>query len=604
MPASLDDARDAPGGLLGPLGALVALSLPFFLFTLASAEATRELKLAGQAAGAVLALAGLALAPRPAPARRPAGAGRAAVLAFAAFLALFAVSFAAGLLRGRDPYDALPLLSALALFAWGASDAGARTSERALALLVACGAATGLLAALQRFTGLFRLPVEAPEPRFLASALIGNPGDVGASLVIPTLLALAALLRGRGRVAPGLALLAGLAGLAAASTFAPLAAFGAGTALLVALEPRRRLLPAAVVALVAVVLLAASGLFDRAATKLVAGDLSTVTTQREIGVLSALESIRARPLLGTGPGGFASDFVRARLAAEERHRRRLVHKSSSAHFDNAHCDPLTVAVEAGVPAAVSLAAALAALLAGLAGAVRRERTKAPDEVPAEALLASLAAVLVLSLANFPAQIVPVSGPFALLAGLAFARSGGTFAPRRGAATAGLAAAALLLAAGGAARLAASRALARAETALASAPAAWGNGLSGLLDEALGKARLAETLRPRSARAHLAAGSVLAARADLDGAIAEMEQSRLLEERAETLLNLGRLAVATGRTGEARPYFLRAVWVQPRLLEAVPPAGDPDAVHAEASALEVALARGARTPPPPPPLRPR
>ena len=64
MPASLDDARDAPGGLLGPLGALVALSLPFFLFTLASAEATRELKLAGQAAGAVLALAGLALAPR------------------------------------------------------------------------------------------------------------------------------------------------------------------------------------------------------------------------------------------------------------------------------------------------------------------------------------------------------------------------------------------------------------------------------------------------------------------------------------------------------------------------------------------------------------
>lgn len=604
MPPHRAEGRPAPPGLLGPLGALVALSLPFFLLSLASAEATRELKLAGQAAGSVLVLAGLALAPRATRAERASGAALAAASAFAAFLALFAVSFAAGLPRGRDPFDAIPLLSALALFAWGASAAGERTSERALAALVACGAITGALAALQRFTGLFRLPVEAPEPRFLASALIGNPGDVGASLVIPTLLALTSAVRGRGRVGAGLAFLAGLAGLSAASTFAPLAAFGAGAALLVALEPRRRLLPAAAVALVAVVFLAASGLFDRAATKLVAGDLSTLTTQREIGVLSALESIRARPLLGTGPGGFAADFVRARLAAEERHHRRLVHRSSSAHFDNAHCDPLTVAAETGVPAAVALAAALAALLAGLAGAVRRERVEPREGVPAEALLASLASILVLALANFPIQIVSVSGPFALLAGLAFARAGGAFAPRRGAATAGLAAAALLLAAGAAARLASSRALARSEAVLASASGSQGSSLAALLDDALSRARLAERLRPRSARAHLAAGSVLAARADLDGATAEMERSRLLEERAETLLNLGRLAVATGRLEEARPFFLRAVWIQPRLLEAVPPAGDPDAVHAAVSAIEVALAQGARTPSAPPPLRPR
>ena len=40
------------------------------------------------------------------------------------------------------------------------------------------------LAALQRFGGVLRLPVEAPEPRFLATALIGNPGDVGAALVV------------------------------------------------------------------------------------------------------------------------------------------------------------------------------------------------------------------------------------------------------------------------------------------------------------------------------------------------------------------------------------------------------------------------------------
>ena len=141
--------------------------------------------------------------------------------------------------------------------------------------------------------------------------------------------------------------------------------------------------------------------------------------------------------------------MRARLAAEERTGRRLVHRSSSAHFDNAHCDPLTVAAEAGVPAALALAAALGALLAGLLGAARREGSgPSGDRVPAETLLPALVAILVLSLANFPIQIVPVSGPFALLAGLSLARVGGRLVPpARPAAKAGLVVVALLLARG-------------------------------------------------------------------------------------------------------------------------------------------------------------
>ena len=110
-----------------------------------------------------------------------------AAAALAVFFAAFLASFAAGLPRGRDPLDVLPLLPALALFAWGASREGEATSSRALALLAACGAVTGALASLQRFAGVLRLPVEAPEPRFFATALIGNPGDVGASLVLPAL---------------------------------------------------------------------------------------------------------------------------------------------------------------------------------------------------------------------------------------------------------------------------------------------------------------------------------------------------------------------------------------------------------------------------------
>lgn len=604
MASGPGDARAGGWELLAPVGTLAALSLPYFVLTLASAEATRDAKLAAQAAGAVLVLLGLAFG-KASAGRRPAGRGaRLALGALVAFLALFAASATAGVLRGRDPLDLLPILPALALFAWGATRPGEESAGRALALLVGCGALTGLLAALQRFAGLFRLPVDSPEPRFFATALIGNPGDVGAALVVPALLAAVSLARGERRLASALALGAMLAGLAAAATLAPLAAFGAGAAILVLGDFRRRLLPALGAALVLLGLLQAGGVLSRVSAKLASGAVDELTTQRDIGVLAALETVRAHPLLGVGPGGFSADFVRARLAAEERFGRRLVHRSASAHFDNAHSDPLTVAAEAGVPAAAALALALGALLLSLAAATRRERSPArPDGVPAEALLASLAAVLVLSLANFPIQIVPVSGPFALLAGLAFARGGGSLPLHSGrAGRVALAFLALLLASGAAVRLAGALALARAETALRLAPGAAGAPRDALVASALADARRAVALRPRAATAHLALGSARAAAADLSGAVTSMERSRELEERAEALLNLGRLAIARGDERAARPFFLRAVWVFPRLAAAIPPAGDPDGVLAEVARLETALRSGGAPPAPPPPLR--
>jgi hypothetical protein len=84
----------------------------------------------------------------------------------------------------------------------------------------------------------------------------------------------------------------------------------------------------------------------------------------------------------------------------------------------------------------------------------------------------------------------------------------------------------------------------------------------------------------------------------------MERSAALEERAETLLNLGRLETARGNLEAARPCFVRAVWVFPRLANAIPPAGEPDAVVAETSRLEAALAAGGAPPPLPQRLRPR
>jgi O-antigen ligase len=603
MPSS---KRELPGGaleLLAPFGTLVALSFPYFALVLASAEATRDAKLAAQAAGALLVLLGLAFGSRAPEARATwSPFARRTALALAATLALFLASFASGLFHDRDPLDALPLVPALALLAWGATAGGESTARRALSILVGCGAVTGLLATVQRFAGLLRLPVEAPESRFHATALIGNPGDVGAALVIPALLAASSLARGQRRVASVIALVACAFGLASAGTLAPLAAFASGSVLIVAFDFRRRLLPAVLAGAAALALLAGAGVASRVAEKLASGDIGKLTTQRDIGILAALETIREHPFLGTGPGSFASDFVRARLAAEQRTGRRLVHQSSSAHFDNAHCDPVTVAAEAGVPAALALAAALGALLAGLFGAARREGLgPSGDRVPAETLLPALAAILVLALANFPIQIVPVSGPFALLAGLSLARIGGRLAPpERPAWKAGLVFVALLLAVGTTLRLGAGLALARAESELKAAPVTTGLERRELVDSALSHARLAVALRPRQATAHLALGSALASLADLDGAVAAMERSLALEERAETLLNLGRLALAKGDGAAARNFFVRAVWLFPRLSSAIPPAGDPDAVVAETIRIEASLSAGGA----PPPLTPR
>jgi hypothetical protein len=84
----------------------------------------------------------------------------------------------------------------------------------------------------------------------------------------------------------------------------------------------------------------------------------------------------------------------------------------------------------------------------------------------------------------------------------------------------------------------------------------------------------------------------------------MERSLALEERAETLLNLGRLALAKGDAVTARACFVRAVWLFPRLAAAIPSAGEPDAVVAETARLESALPSGGVPPPLPARFRSR
>ena len=223
------------------IGILAALVLPFLAFSIASSDALRESKLLVQALGASLALLGLTrgdLLPVP-------GRGRAARFVFFGLSAALVLALLSAIANANvvDPLTAAAVLSPLALLFLGASAAGAAAAPAALAALMAAAAFTGALAALQRWTGLFRMPLEVPEPRFLAAGLIGNPGDVGMALVLPALLLLASATAPgatRTRFLSAFGLLFTLLGVLATESVGPALAFGAGTLLYVGLDLQER----------------------------------------------------------------------------------------------------------------------------------------------------------------------------------------------------------------------------------------------------------------------------------------------------------------------------------------------------------------------------
>ena len=600
LPKSPETEASGDGGRLVPAGIVLALALPFLFFSTASSDALRESKVLVQALGASLALLGLARAKLlPAPGRGP--AARVAVFGLSVALALALLSAIANT-NVVDPLTAAAVLSPLALLLLGASAAGAAVAPAALTTLMAAGALTGALAALQRWAGLFRMPLDVPEPRFLAAGLIGNAGDVGMALVVPALLLFASGTTSgtaRTRALPALGLVFALLGLLATESVGPALAFSAGALLYVVLDfPRRRL---ALLMLLALAFLAGvTGAGQRVLVKLSqlrAGDVATATTQRDIGLYAAREMVRARPILGVGPGAFSNRFVPARLAAEERTGRRLVHRSGSAHFDNAHSDPVTLAAEVGVPAAC---AAFLAALALFSGLFSRRGEEAPAFTPsADALLASLFGVAFLALGDFPMRIAVASGPAAFLAGLAFRRiASGREAPSNRLTRSVVLASALLLVALAGVRSFTTFEQAAGESFLrnaASAPEEAGPERAELLGAADSRLERVVTLRPRSATALLAWGSVLSLKGQRERAYALYARSAGLEERAESDLNLGRAAAALGHMEEARDLFVRTVWIQPRLLDALPSEERERAASAVQKA-EAGLGHGGRVPP--------
>ncbi|MDL1950833.1 hypothetical protein FBQ97_13610 [Acidobacteria bacterium ACD] len=69
----------------------------------------------------------------------------------------------------------------------------------------------------------------------------------------------------------------------------------------------------------------------------------------------------------------------------------------------------------------------------------------------------------------------------------------------------------------------------------------------------------------------------------------------LEERGETDLNLGRLALESGDERTATALFVRAVWILPSLLADVPEDAGRAAIELEVREREAALTRGTPAP---------
>jgi O-antigen ligase len=335
---------------------------------------------------------------------------------------------------------------------------------RLLGLLLVPAIALAVLGILQ-FHGVLHAPVggmHGAAARFSVISRAGNPGDLGAFLVLPCLVAqwlLARAPRRRGWLLAALAICA--YGVAITQTVAALSALLVGSLVLwgavlgrgVAAGQRARI-AGAVVALGLVAALAAAvvpALRQRVADKLAAarhGDWNDVLTGRVDGWRAALWMLGQHPWSGVGQGAFRAEFAPAKLALLDRGARPF-YSGQQQSFVNAHDEALEVGADLGWPGLVALAWALWVLVAavragnacdardasggGDAGVERpgpaAGQTPAERAVRADAALAmaGTAALGVLSLVDFPFRIALVAFPALLLLAWVLARAGAAVA---------------------------------------------------------------------------------------------------------------------------------------------------------------------------------
>lgn len=329
----------------------------------------------------------------------------------------------AGLAATRHPLHTREALidlwiGAACLVGWSLALSAARL-ERLLSGLLIPATLLGVIGILQS-TGLWQplslLGIEA-DARLAMTSTAGNPGDLGAYLVLPCLLAqwlLLRALRTDERSRPAVwgaagALAVCLGALVLSQTLAALAALAAGTLLLwgLALPRRQALLAGAALATAVVALvLAVAPLRERVVAKTrqaLEGDWNAVLTNRLDGWRAAVWMLEKNPLTGVGHGAYRPEFVPAKLSLLSRGAEFSPDLQQQVVFANAHNEYLEVGAEWGVPGLLALAGALWVLLRAL-------RRGAPPPGDRALAWAGTAALSVLAFAHFPFRIALVAFP--------------------------------------------------------------------------------------------------------------------------------------------------------------------------------------------------
>jgi len=476
--------------------------------------------------------------------------------------------------------------------------------ERLLTWLLWPASALALIAIVQ-FHDIFQplgLVGLAYDARLALTSTAGNPGDLGAYLVLPCLVAQRLLLRRDPAPHPrvvrwGAAAALGIClyALLLTQTLAALAALAAGTLVLwLHLLPRRRaaVLLAGGAAVALALVLAVPPLRGRVAEKIdqvLRGDLNAALTGRLDGWYAAGWMVRQHPLTGVGHGAYRPEFVPAKLALLDEGV-RFYPGQVLVVFGNAHNEYLEAMAEWGWPGVAALLWALWVLVAALrrparqaAGPGETEMEEETEEAKRDRGLAwaGTISLAVLCLAYFPFRVALVAFPALLF--LAWVLRRGTPAtPPNEAGTGGRVTGRLLvwpllvvlaLALAGQTvrwrdRMLGGRLLRTAEL-LSMRALATGGAPPQLIAVNLNALRRAADLDPVEVGIPIARGTQFLLAANPEAALDAYRQALALEPRPEIYFNLGRALHGAGRTEEARRQFEIALRLDPRLTKLLP-----------------------------------
>lgn len=292
--------------------------------------------------------------------------------------------------------------------------------RRELARLLAWtlpGAVLSALLGVAQAAGLYQ-PFEfvrdwtAAQERFEVIGFAGNPGDLAMSLVLPCLWAQAAAAgaAGRRRLALGLGAGACALGVLATQTVTAIVALAAGSAIFWLPRLARRGVRATLGAVAVLLIVAAAWgpARERVVAKLgdlARGDWNELLTGRLDGWRAAVEMFAEHPWTGVGQGAYRAEYVDAKEALLDRGV-RFYERQPFPVFANAHCEPLEVAAETGLPGLLALGWALWVFGQRLVRGrfERRARGIAWAGAAAVALLALVGFPFRIALAGFPALL--------------------------------------------------------------------------------------------------------------------------------------------------------------------------------------------------------